>query len=206
MFDPTCLFDHMFYLNRLRQLGVFCHVNSTFCGLLPLKDCKGSDRPRLRLFWGIHCRCHTHKSCSLLVKKNKKKLPCFHAIWRIAPISLPLYQIQSFSSQAFCSIYHMRFRLLCSAANFVTFLISPWVVSDKFPSLTLQPHSLPSPLPSSQKNIFYSIDWLAYIKPRCYRKASFESSVPSPRLSTASCQPHQRRRALRHTKLNWSAL
>lgn len=44
IFDLTYLFDHMFYLNRLRQLGVFCHVNSTFCGLFPLKDCKGSDR------------------------------------------------------------------------------------------------------------------------------------------------------------------
>lgn len=92
-------------------------------------------------------------------KKKKKNLACCHTIWRIVPISFPLYQMQCVSSQTFCSIYHMRFGLLCGGANFVTFLYL-WVLSDKFLSLTLFPFSI-----STSKHIFYPIDWLSHIKP-----------------------------------------
>lgn len=122
IFDLTCPFDHALHLNRLRQFGVFCNVNSTSYGPCPLKDGRDSDRPRQRIFSGIHCRCHTDKACPPPSSKKKKKNPAFcHTIWRIVPISVPLNQMQHFSSQTFCSRYHMRFGLLCGDTNFVTF-------------------------------------------------------------------------------------
>lgn len=152
-------FDHLLYLHLLRKFRVFCDVNSTSYGPCPLKDGRGSGRPRRRIFSGIHCRCQGDKALppSLVKKKKREKnLACRHSIWRIVPISLPLYQMQSVSSRTFCSVYHMRFGLLCGDANFVTF----WYLRER--CLTSFCHSrfffsLPSTL--------YPIDWLADIKP-----------------------------------------
>lgn len=86
-------------------------------------------------------------------KKKKKNLACRHSIWRIVPISLPLYQMQCVSSQTFCSIYHMRFGLLCGDANFVTF----WYLGERCLTSFCHSHFFPFSL--------YPIDWLADIKP-----------------------------------------
>lgn len=92
--------------------------------------------------------------------QKEKNLACCHSIWRIVPISLPLYQMQSVSSQTFCSIYHMRFGLLCGDANFVTF----WYLGERCLTSFCHSHVFLFPL-STSKHIFYPIDWLAYIKP-----------------------------------------
>lgn len=157
--DLTCLFDHLLYLYLVRQFRV--DGNSTSYGSCPLKDGRSLDRPRQKIFSGIHCRCHRDKASPppLSKKKKKKNLACCHTIWRIVPISFSLYQIQGFSSQTFCSIYHMWFGLLCGDTNFVTF----WYLGEC--CLTSFCHSLFFPFSlSTSKHIFYPIDWLAYIK------------------------------------------
>lgn len=155
-----CLFDHLLYLHLLRQFRVFCDVNSTSYSLCPLKDGRGSDRPRRRIFSGIHRRCHRDKARPPPLSKKKKNLACCHTIWRIVPISFPLYQMQCVSSRTFCSIYHMRFGLLCGDANFVTF----WYLGECCLTSFCHSHFFPFSL-STSKHIFYPIDWLAYIKP-----------------------------------------
>jgi len=115
------LFDHPSYLYFLGQFRVFRDVNLTSYGPCPLKGGRNSERPRWRIFSGIHHRCHRDKKLAPLSCQKKKNLSCCHTIWRIVPISLPLYQMQRVSTQSFCSIYHMRFGLLCGDANFATF-------------------------------------------------------------------------------------
>lgn len=114
---------------------------------------RGSHRPRQRIFSGIHRQCHREKTCPPPLSKNKTSLTCHCSIWRNVPISLPLYQILSVSSQTFSCIHHMRFGVLVWWGKLWDFLISLWALSDKFLSLTLFPFSL------------YPINWLADIKP-----------------------------------------
>lgn len=152
-----CISLIIVYLNLLRQFRVFCDVNSTSYGPRPLKDRRSSGR---RIFSGIHCRCHRDKACPPPLSKKKKNLACCHTIWRIVPISFPLYQLQCISSRTFCSIYHMWFGLLCGGANFATFLYLCECCLTSFCHSHFFPFSL-----STSKHIFYPIDWLSYIKP-----------------------------------------
>lgn len=179
---------------------VFCDVNSTSYGPCPLKDGRGSDRPRRRIFSGIHRRCHRDKACPppppLSKKKKKKKnLACRHSIWRIVPISLPLYQMQRVSSQTFCSIYHMRFGLLCGDANFVTF----WYLGERCLTSFCHSHffsffSLPHRLISRHQ--------APVVMAKLHLNLQYFPGVFQP----AAVSHINTRHALRQTELNWSTL
>lgn len=174
-----CISLIIVYLNLLRRFTVFCDVNSTSYVLCSLKDGRNSDRR-------IRRRCYRDKACPPPLSKKKKNLTCCHTIWRIVPISFPLYQMQCVSSRTFCTIYHMRFELLCGGANFVTFLYL-WVLSDKFLSLTLFPFS-----PLHQQAYFLPhrliITHQALV---VMAKLHLNLQYFPLCLSTSSCQPHQ---------------
>lgn len=187
-----------------RQFRLFCDVNSTSYGPCPLNDGRGFDRPRRRIFSGIHRRCHRDKACppSLVKKKKKKSLSCCHSIWRIVPISFPLYQMQCVSSRTFCSIYHMRFGLLCGDANFVTF----WYLSEC--RLTSFCHSHFFPFFSPHQHAYFLPHRLISIHQAPVVMAKLHLNLQYfPRVFQEAAVSHiNARHALRQTKLNWSTL
>lgn len=170
------------YLNLPRRFGVFCDVNSTFYGPRPLKDGRGTGR---RIFSGIHCRCHTYKAPPP-VKKGRILLAAT-PFGELSQFLLLYIKMQCVSSWTFCSIYHMRFGLLCGGANFVTSLY----LRERCLTTFCHSHFLLFLSPPASTFSTPSIDYHTS-SPCRHGKTSFESSVLSPCLSTSSCQPHQR--------------
>lgn len=93
-------------------------------------------------------------------KKKKKSLSCCHSIWRIVPISFPLYQMQCVSSRTFVAYTTCDLGSCVATQTLWLFDISVSAVWQVSVTHTFFPFSLPTSM-----HIFYPIDWLAYIKP-----------------------------------------
>lgn len=163
IFDLMCLFDHLLYLYLPRQFRVFCDVNSTSYGPRPLKDGRGSDRPRQRSFSGIHHRCHRDKACPPPLSKKKKKRRILLAATAYGELSQFLFlyiKCNAFQVKPFVAYTTCDLGSCVATQTLWLFDISVSAVWQVSVTHTFSFFSL-----STSKHIFYPIDWLAYIKP-----------------------------------------
>lgn len=137
---------------------VFCDVNSTSYGPCPLKDGRGSDRPRRRIFSGIHRRCHRDKACppSLVKKKTKRRRRISLAATAYGELSQFLFlyiKCNAFQVKPFVAYTTCDLGSCVATQTLWLFDISVSVVWQVSVTHTFFPFSL------------YPIDWLADIKP-----------------------------------------
>lgn len=133
-----------------------------------------------------------------LSKKKKKNLACRHSIWRIVPISLPLYQMQSVSSRTFCSVYHMRFGLLCGDANFVTF----WYLRERCLTSFCHSHFFFFPPFYSLPHRLISRHQAPVVMAKLHLNPQYFPGVFQP----AAVSHINARHSLRQTELKWGTL
>lgn len=131
---------------------------------------RGLDRPRQRICSGIHHRCHTFITETVLAplpcqkKKKKKGESCLppHHMENCPNFFCFISNATLFKSNLLLRIPHANWALVWRR-KLCDFLISRWALSDKFLSLTYFFFSSVFLFPPA--SIFYPIDWLAYIKP-----------------------------------------
>lgn len=195
IFDLTCPFDHALHLNRLRQFGVFCNVNSTSYGPCPLKDGRDSDRPRQRIFSGIHCRCHTDKACPPPSSKKKEE-SCFlpHHMENCPKCSTS--QVRPFVADTTCDLGS------CVATQtlwlFDILVSAVWQVSVT--------HALSFLSPNQQAYFLHHRLISIHQAPVVIEKLHLNLQYFLCVFQAAAVSHINTRHALRQTKLNWSTL
>lgn len=125
-----------------------------------LKDGRSSDRPRKRIFSGIHCRCHKDKACPPPLSKRRRLLLAATAYGELSQflflyIKCNLFQVEPFVACTTCDLGS------CVATQTLwLFDISASAVWQ----LSVTHVSLFSSSSTNRAFFFHPIDWLAHIK------------------------------------------
>lgn len=143
-----------------RQFRLFCDVNSTSYGPCPLNDGRGFDRPRRRIFSGIHRRCHRDKACPPSLVKKRRVFLAATAYGELSQFLFLYIKCSAFQVEPFVAYTTCDLGSCVATQTLWLFDISVSAVWQVSVTHTFFPFSL-----STSKHIFYPIDWLAYIKP-----------------------------------------